>query len=156
MPSDKSPWPTLTHEALYGALRVAVVATIDHSASPQAQAYYRDSGAERWSEEFRTVRFGVGRRMGHTTMAFRLAMELAPERALILFQNRDTADIHRYQPEVQQGLVRTGTINSLHRAFRGQETSLVIVDIASKLPQSKLLEIYAEAKSHNPIFVLLG
>ena len=52
--------PNLTHEALYGALKLMVLATDEFSRREEMQKAKSHMNEVAWSKEFRTVRYQVG------------------------------------------------------------------------------------------------
>ena len=149
------PMSTIPHEKLYESLRLLVEST------------------EKWSEsldgtwdplsfiqEFRTIRFGVGRRMGHTEMALRLADEYAPGRSIYItscglderegakrnFQKR----MHRDYP------VEVIADWKCPKALEGRDVDLVVIDPASQMSRKAIQRIAKALVSCQPLIVLIG
>jgi hypothetical protein len=125
------------------------LATIEHSARPEVLGHRREGQSLFWAKEFRTVRFGVGRRMGHTTMAHRLAKELAPTRSIIF---SGVSLYLRKDPEIRYGVLSKPEVS-----LAGFWADLIIVDCSSVASKGQLDKLMSEATANkqNPLFVLL-
>jgi len=65
------------YESLYNALNLMVAATWAERGVREAAGHKAKMSDKAWAKEHSIVRYGMGRRMGHTTMAVRLAKEIA-------------------------------------------------------------------------------
>lgn len=138
------------YDALYEALALMVAETIEQAAQLPATM----STLQGWSSEFRTVRFGVGRQMGHSTAAARLVKELAPNdnpaRAVLWLS------LTKYSAEIT---APAGAITRTHRCridgLRGMNPWIVVVDMASRMPAKTLKRLQEVLAPADPLYILM-
>jgi len=136
------------HESLYASLKTMVEATIEFSNQPEVLAQKSHMDALSWTKEFRTVRFGVGRRMGHTTMGLRLAEEMFPRESVFLALNNKSPR-SMCPPNVR--------MKSSHNpeGLRGLNVKMVVVDCSTFLSQTNLDQVIRISSPCDPVIVLL-
>lgn len=120
----------------------------------------RDSAA--FARNFRTVRFGLGQRMGHTSMGIYLCEEWAPHASLFL---TDAGWVEKRDTPVTVASMWSGGMPTLSRVVstdleRKLNTfKLIVVDRASKVPQGQLDGLMGFVRPTvsdlGPIYVLL-
>ncbi len=143
-----------TQGALYDALKLMVEATLRRS--PLLSLSHSGLSPKAWLKEHRTVRFGLGRRMGHTGMGLRLCAELFPNRSLFLSPGGLFTDPDKIQVAREYG-VRFGDIANVPKVMRGGDLGLVVVDqmaFVSNRQLNKLLTAVA-IQMKDPLVVLL-
>lgn len=138
-------------ETAYLYLRHMVLATDEFSRKFESQ-----QEPYRLLKEHRTVKFGLGRRMGHTTLGIQLANEWDTEfkavhsRVLYLTHSPDTASLIKRQ--LNPG-IHVGGFQTAAHYHRGRNLKLIVVDTASMAPPS-LLD-FCWRYGCNPMIVLL-
>ena len=145
-----------TQEALYQALKTMVQATIEHS-----KELAKDLGEFpriSWVKEYRIVKFGVGRRMGHSTMAMRLCREMAPDRSLFLAHNLE--QVRQIQDFSNRVLVKSNpkfVAYNWREYTHSQPLEMVVIDCASFISDATLDHVILTlaAHKHDPIYVLM-
>ena len=134
------------YSTLYTALKTTVKLMKDRDLTKQRWLHFHD-GPLAWAKEHRTVRFSVGRRMGHTTMAFELAKEYP--NSVILFHSREMEQIQK----ARDSSVTTGiTYSPIASPW-----DLVIVDVACLLSKTRFDKIIhtCTTRQWDPLYVLL-
>lgn len=139
-------------EELFGGL-VALVEAVELNSQRGEVAEYRTLlDTFHWRREFRTVRFGMARRMGHTSLAAELCLhrkESGP--TLVLALGSEQADILREKVQGTAEVVSFIDIESVS----DKEYALVILDGASAV-SSWLLDYIYKTWAGDPLFLLLG
>jgi len=150
MPTDQ--------ESLYQALALMVRETRSRSIEAVIYLNYERMSAVAWAREHRTVRYALGRRMGHTAMGVRLALETATEQGLpSLYLVASPAQRDEVQADVAGLGVVVFCFDELDFVARyGGHVGLVVVDCATFFSPRKLKRLWG--MSHDlgdPMFVLL-
>ena len=136
-------------EALYDAMKTTVKAVHTHS---QALDYLKKQMNPRaWSNNFRTMRFSLARRMGQTTMALRLAEELG-ETTLFLTTTLEVVRDLRDQFQIPTNV----TLGSYRSYDLDLNPKLVIIDYACYLTTYRKRRLVTKLSPFDPLFLLIG
>lgn len=155
----------INHDALYEALKTMVQETQRFSERENLLVPGRN-GTASWFRERRTVLFGLGRRMGHTTLGVRLALEskgpvllLAHNTSLALHLKdkvREAATYFGIPGDTTRTIIRTIDGFLMNPSADRRFFDLIIVDCASLVSDSKRKRLWGLASVvGDPLFVLL-